>query len=332
MSKEEEVLDRGDEFDPDQLEEEDEFESSVEDEEDDELDGEDEDEDDDVDDEEDEDDIDEDEDEDDEDLGDDDSSDDSEDGEKDKGRIPRSRLNEVIAQRDAERAERERALERADRLEAMVEKLISSNATGKDEDVEKAPKYDFDAAEEKYIDLILEGEVKEALQLRKEINQAKEDEFKNTIESVRTSTTDSVLSESKFDAAVEAMEAKYPFLNYDSDDYNEEAVESVNALMSGYMSSGISKVEALNKAVKQMAPIYEKEPEADKEKLGGKPKRKPTPKNDRKRNAKAAKAQPSKSPGRKAGTEDLDTIQVSKLSDRDFSKLTDREKRILRGD
>lgn len=325
MSKEDQVLDRGDEFDPeeDELEEE-EFESSVEDEEEEEVDEEESDDDEDSEeDEEDDSEEDEEESEDEE-----DSEDEEEEPDEEKGRIPRSRLNEVIAQRDAERAAREKEEERVSRLEAMVEKLISKEtAPAPEPEVEK---YDFIAAEEKYIDLILEGEVKDALALRAEIDKAKEDQFKNILEQSKTSTKDSVLNQSKFDTAVEAMEAKYPFLDYESDTYNEEAVESVNALMSGYVSKGIPEVEALKKAVAKMAPLFEVEEKETKKPLGNK--RKASPKDDRKRNAKAAKAQPPKSTERKSSSKDLDTINVAKMSERDFSKLSDREKRILRGD
>jgi hypothetical protein len=323
MSKEEEVLDRGDEFDPEDEELEDE---ALEDEED--LEDIDEDEDEDDGEAEESDDEDED---DDEESDDEDDSDDEEDEEETSGRIPRSRLNEVIAQRDAEREAREREEERVSRLEAMVEKLISGQGSPKGDVDPPVKEYDFDAAEERYIDLILEGEVKDALALRKEIDNAKQDRFRSEIEDVRTSTKDSVLTQSKFDTAVEAMEAKYSFLDVESDSYNEEAVESINALMSGYINNGIDKVSALNKAVAKMAPMYDVKPPVKEPKLGGE-KRKAASTEARKRNAKASKAQPPKSPGRRAKDQDLDTVVVAKLSERDFAKLTDREKRILRGD
>ncbi len=345
MDPEDEIVDRGDEFSPEEddqeKESEEEFESSVEDEDEDLEETEDEDEGD-EDTNEDEDDSSEDgdddndsENEDEDDVSEDeDDSGDDEDEEEDSGRIPRSRLNEVIAQRDAERDAREREEERVNRLEAMVEKLIDNGTTPKTKEVEVAP-YDFDASEEKYINLILEGEVKDAMSLRKEIDQAKTDQFEATLENVRSSTEDNVLTQSRFDTAVEAMEAKYPFLDVENDDYNEEAVESINALMGGYVGNGTPKVEALNKAVKKMTPIYEKLPEdkkEDKEERLGSKKRKASPAKDRKRNAKASKAQPPKSPTRKKENQDLDTIVVSKLNEKDFDKLTKREKAVLRGD
>ena len=239
-------------------------------------------------------------------------------------KVPKSRLDEVIRQR-------EEAKERSAWLEAQLEKLIAKETTAKP--VEQKPSYNYDEAEEQYIQLIIEGETAKATKLRNEINSHRQEDLKNLIAEVTKETTSKVKSESsllleeeRFGTLVESFENKYKFLNADSKEYNEEAVDTVNTLLSGYIAAGKTKSEALKLAVNKVAPLYTKVVDT-KQTLGNKRKVEAG-----KKAVEASKSQPAKT--KTVSTKEVDTskIDISKMSERDFAKLTEKEKRILRGD
>ena len=234
--------------------------------------------------------------------------------------IPKSRLDAVIAQREAEK-------ERTLWLESQLEKLInqSSEATQKKE-VKEA--YDFSSAEMKYADLLIEGDTSKAASLRAEIDTERKQEMLDLISSIKEeskneaiSTSSKAIDDQKFDTLVDNYENKHPFLDVESDHYNEEAIETVNTLIAAYIASGTSRNEALSLAVKKVVPIY-------------KPSLKNTSRKKAsiKRAASASKRQPPRSKGRTFKNIDREELSVADLSERDFSKLTNKEKRVLRGD
>ncbi len=252
--------------------------------------------------------------------------------EEESPRIPRSRLNQVIEQREEYK-------DRVAWLEEQLERLISNPTAAKKEEkeeVETRPEYDFDKAEAKYIELILDGETDKAISLRKEINEERSYLFKSEIDKIKeeaaeiaSTNSDSAVKESKFDTLVESYENKYPFLNADSDEYNEDAVETVNTLMVGYMqNNGLDKAEALTKAINKASPMFSKETKTT---LGNKKKSRSD--TSKKKALDAAKKQPKKPEASLKDTKTSVTdIPVSKLSEGQFKKLTAKEKAILRGD
>lgn len=252
---------------------------------------------------------------------------------KKQNRVPKSRLDEVISQR-------EEAKERNLWLEAQLEKLIAASekkeSTNKPEVI--LPQYDFDGAEENYINLVIEGDIKAALKLRNEINNARKAETLALIDSIEekankkaSSISSQAIDDQKFEVLIENFESKYPFLNADSDSYNEEAIDTVNTLLAGFRAAGKTKSEALSLAVKKVAPLYEKAIKQivpEKKTLGQK---RATTAN--KTAVKAAKSQPTKVKSTVSNSQvDLGTISISKLSEKEFYKLTEKEKKLLRGD
>lgn len=339
MSKEE---DRGDLLEPvedeDQLEDElddEEVEEldDVEDEEEDDSDVEDEDEDDG---EEDSEDDDEDSDADEEQETDEDDSEDDEsvEEEEEDQRIPKSRLDQVIKQREEEK---ERNLWLQEQLEAMIQRQTEVKEEVQEEVDEGPPDFDFDEAESKYIELILEGEVKDAMALRREINKVRDEVYNYQIESVRKNvTSDAVdqtaksLDEQRFNGLLTGYIKEYDFLNDESDNYNAKAVTMANKLMAGYLQEGKRKSEALKLAVDDILPFYKVEEPEVKPKAGQADARK---KQARKKAAKASQSQPPASKGRTGkARRNLDSVDIAKMSDRDYDSLTARERAKLRGD
>ena len=176
-------------------------------------------------------------------------------------RIPKSRFDDVNNRMKD-------ATERNLWLEEQLEKLINQNTVQQKKDTPKVPdlpEYDYDAAEEQYISLIIEGEVGKATKLRNEINVTRQKELVALIASIENKSAESAKSQSflllekeRFENSITNMESKYPFLNHKDKAYNEEAVETVNTLLAGYLASGKGKVESLQLAIKKALPLYEK--------------------------------------------------------------------------
>jgi hypothetical protein len=244
-------------------------------------------------------------------------------------KIPKSRLDEVIKQR-------EEAKERNLWLEAQLEKLIAQSVENKKEAekiIETVSTYDFEDAENRYVNLIIEGETSKAAKLRTEIEKERQTELKNLISSLSKSASEdaknqssAIIEEGKFNTLVENFESKYKFLDSESKEYNEEAVDTVNTLLAGYVAAGKSKAEGLKLAVGKVAPLYTKVVET-KQSLGNKRKVEAG-----KKAAQAANSQPTKTKSVSTRQVDKEGVNVSKMSEKEFSQLTEKEKRILRGD
>lgn len=263
------------------------------------------------------------------------------------GRVPHGRLKQVIDQRDEERAKVQAERDRSQWLEEQLAELIKQGQASPKAPPEPTPtpepEYDFDAAEEKYAELLLEGSLKDASLLRREISAESGKLRDRQIEDVKRSlseesakSTQSVVEDLKFDDLLTETFEDKPYLDDMSDDYNEKAVKMANSLMSAYVSEGSSRAEALSKAVEDISPLFEKadeDPVPDKKPTLGK---EPTDRAKRaKRKAnKAREQQPQKSPRQSGvkGSKDLEAISIGKLSEKDFNGLTKKERAELRGD
>ena len=243
-------------------------------------------------------------------------------------RIPKSRFDEVNNRMKD-------ATERNLWLEEQLEKLINQNTQQQKQAAPKepeSPKYDYDTAEEEYINLIIGGDIAKATKLRNEINNYRQKDLEALINGIENkandnakSTSSLLLEKERFENSITNMEVKYPFLNHKDKSYNEEAVETVNTLLAGYLASGKGKVESLQLAIKKVLPLYEKKA-VTKTTLGDQRKTEAG-----KKAAQAAKQQPTKQKV-STRTSDLGKADINTMSERDFSKLTAKEKSILRGD
>jgi hypothetical protein len=243
-------------------------------------------------------------------------------------RIPKSRFDEINNRmKDAN--------ERNLWLEEQLEKLINQQSQQQKQSepkVPEAPKYDYDAAEEEYINLIIGGDIAKATKLRNDINKFRQKDLELLISGIENkandnakSTSSLLLEKERFESSITNMESKYPFLNHKDKSYNEEAVETVNTLLAGYLAAGKGKVESLQLAIKKVLPLYEKKG-VDKPTLGNQRKVEAG-----KKAAAASKQQPAKQKTN-TRTSDMGKVNVNTMTDRDFSKLTAKEKSILRGD
>jgi hypothetical protein len=241
-------------------------------------------------------------------------------------KIPKSRLDKALRQRDELR-------ERSLWLEEQLEKLINNQQAPIKEEIKVEATYDFDSAEEQYANLLIEGDTANAAKLRREIEVEKQKELRALIADIKKSNEEEVSNKiktvtdnEKFTLLINDYENKYPFLDSDSDEANEEAIDTINTLMSGYLAKGLSKTDSLRKAVEKALPMYVKET-STKKSIGDTRKAA-----SGRKAAQAAKAQPAKTKTSTSTKIDTSKIDIAKMSERDFSKLTPRELKALRGD
>ena len=195
---------------------------------------------------------------------------------------------------------------------------------------EQLPEYDFDKAEAEYISLVIEGETEKAQVLRKEINAENKKMMLALIQNTAKSDEDvkktvkAEIEEKDFQLMVSTFENKHKFLNPQSKQYNEEAVDTVNTLMRGYLATGVNKAKALEKAVTKTVSMYAIEPTTSK-----------TIGQTRKEEANKKAVQTQKQPSVKSSTKnnvDLTKFKVSDLNEKQFGSLSKDELRRQRGD
>tara|TARA_S200000501_G_scaffold334639_1_gene338796 strand:+ start:370 stop:1233 length:864 start_codon:yes stop_codon:yes gene_type:complete len=220
--------------------------------------------------------------------------------------IPKDRLDQEIAKRR--------------QLENQLKDLQ------KPVDAPKAPEYDFDKAEKEYMSAVVDGELDKAMAIRKNIRTAERSqmdfEFNQKMETTKVQTRAQI----ELDNEVNVMTQRYPSLDINGKEADNDLINETNELMSAFTQNGYTAVDALRKAVgytMKSAGINSTGPavvpdiariEANKKKAG-------------------ASKQPPKLGGESQRMKDIETKQdVSRMSNVEFDKLTDEELKKLRGD
>lgn len=249
----------------------------------------------------------------------------------DEQRVPRSRLNEVIAQR-------EQAKLRAIELEAEVTRLRNQQGAAmpgaqdnQGQETGAASDFDFEEKEQAYQDAILDGDPQTAKKIRAEIRAAEQVQVQQKIDaeiSRREAESAARAAQQALDAEVANVKARYPFLDIGSEKRNPDAVADVDALYVSYVNSGTNPVDALKKAVGKVAKMYgESSGQA-----APQGKRDERPASAIARNVQAANAQPPRmQTGVGERASDI-TGDVDKMTEAQFDRLSKAELAKLRGD
>lgn len=263
------------------------------------------------------------------------------------GRIPKGRFNEVNERRI-------RAEERARVLEEELARVRGGSQGGGGKKEEEAPAFDYDAKEAEYADAMMEGDKDKALKLRKEINA----QLRADAEAEATAKAEQRImqreAEREFKTAVAAAIEKYPFLDAKSKQANADAIDDVVALRDHYIRKGKSPGDALRMAADKIGPQYGKpkkastQVEEEEEEEGAEDEAPASKSNVTKladklkarqqaaltRNAKASAAQPAAISGVGAGsrTKKGEDVDVENLSESEFERMPESEKKRLRGD
>lgn len=253
------------------------------------------------------------------------------------GTVPHARFNEVNERRKAAEQESERL--RAE-LEAMRAAQVAPQKTTQTQ-VEKEqadPEFDVNAQEKAYLSALMDGNEEEAQKIRTGINQhLLEQATAKAVERVRAE------SEARERASAEQQAAKllqetatavvvdYAFLD---DPAHAEVLDMIEARRDALIAKGIPAHHALREAADFIAPRFAPEGFAP-AKSGDSAQKKTDSRSAAavERGAKASMAQPpvpaAGMGNRSSGGEPLN---LATMSDEQFERLTEAEKKRLRGD
>lgn len=196
------------------------------------------------------------------------------------------------------------------------------------EDVEAA-ETKMQEMEEQYANLLADGELKKAADLRKEMRAMERAVVQAQARQEAMQAKEMTKEELKYDTTVSTLESMYPQINPEAEEYDTEAVQEVLALHKGLMSQGLPPSMAIQRAVKYVLGAPAKQ-EAQPDNKGLQ-----RTKEAKSRNADAAQKQPpstakigydSDKIGKSGG------IDIMNMSQEDFSKLSDDVLAKMRGD
>lgn len=245
--------------------------------------------------------------------------------------VPHARFNEV---NDEYKAERERRLQ----LEEELARLRGEKGAAEQPPAQEAPKepeapaFDFDAREDAYHEAIFEGDTAKAKQIRAEIRAAERAEAErmaqDKVKAERQAWEQEQTAAEQQRTAKQAQEAYattlatvfelHPQLDDQHESFNKETMEDVREWLQFYIAKGTDAASALSKAVARVIPD---KPAVQVPATG---------KADQvKRNLQADSQQPPEMLG--VG-ERAKRTDYTKLSEAEFNKLSDEDKRRARGD
>lgn len=242
-------------------------------------------------------------------------------GEEKPKMVPHSRFNEVNETLKAERAARL----------LLEEELARSKGAQPKPDQEKAKPepeaFDYDAAEDKYNDALLDGDKTLAKQIRAgiraqerkdaiaEAEAAADARYRKSRQQDEQQRTDA-----EFNLELTKAYAAFPFLDSGGEAANSEAIEEAMALTQFYRVKGLSPAEALRTATAKVGPRYA--PPA-KETAAVKPAA------DLAKNLERESRIPPAAAGLGARATQLD---VSRMTEADIRKLSPEDEATLAGD
>ena len=234
-------------------------------------------------------------------------------------RIPKSRFDEALG----------KAKQREQALLDEIEKLKGGQQASATAKAVKDMRAEIDKLQDKYEDLILDGKKDEARKVRRQVDELREDLTEYQTNTKSEAARRAAIDEMSYNAQLAGYEAKYPALNPEHEDFDEDKTDEVATLLNAFVKAGQKRADALAKAVKYVlgAP-----PAASK----GEP-TDPRAVEARKKAAEANKRQPpdGKNVGLdsdKAGGGKGGDVDVLRLSQDKFAKLDEETKAKLRGD
>jgi hypothetical protein len=157
--------------------------------------------------------------------------------------VPNWRLAEVAEERDRERREKAELQAKLDAYEKAAAKVAT-------------PAFDFDAAEEQVALLLSEQDIKGATTLQRQIREELKKEAKaeaaadaEAVWAQREAERSAAAERTRFDGVVQSALERFPELDADSPDANDEAIDRVNKMRDRFQRAGSPASEALEDAV-----------------------------------------------------------------------------------
>lgn len=256
------------------------------------------------------------------------------DGEdKPKGRkTANERIQELIRRNKEREADLQRQI-------ADLQKATSATKTAENLDQAETQLAEL---EEKYAQHLLDGQAKEASAVRRQMRDLERAISIAEARQEAAAAKDAVKAELAYDAAVEQIESRFPILNPDAEEFDGELAKEVVELHTALVGRGLAPATSIQRAVKYVLAergITGAAPKADERGDDV-----PDPKavglkrtlDAKNRNATAAGKQPPNAA--KVGADSnalgggVDANSVLKMSQEDFSKLSDEALAKMRGD
>lgn len=167
-------------------------------------------------------------------------------------RIPLSRHKDLLEKERAKRADLERQL-------AQFQK--GTEVAALNQDITKAEEGVL-AMEKEYNKLLGEGELDKAAELMAKIRKAERSIVEAQSDLKIAAAEARAVERTRYNVALERIEAAYPQLNEDHDDFDAELMEDVIDLKSAYERKGLTPTAAMQKAVEKLVGKSTKKQEA----------------------------------------------------------------------
>lgn len=240
--------------------------------------------------------------------------------------IPKDRFDEAVRKERSEKEEYARRLKEFEEKEAQ--RVVSADFAEAQKQVKEMIK--------QHTSLLADGELEKAADLMEKILEMKENMAEAKAESKAMAAKNAAKEEVRYDALVAKLEADYPMINPDAEEFDRVMVKRVQAYMTGLMQTErLSPSQALKQAVDDLLGQPKKDdpaPAAAKaEELGVRRKEEAV-----KKAMDAKTKQPASTNGvgidhdKEGGA--LDASAVMKMSWDEFVKLPDAKLAELRGD
>ena len=241
-------------------------------------------------------------------------------------RIPKSRFDEALG----------KAKQREQALLDEIEKLKGGQQASATAKAVRDMRTEIDKLQDKYEDLILDGKKDEARKVRRQVEWLRDELSEYQTNTKSEAARKAAIDEMSYNAQLAGYEAKYPALNPEHEDFDEDKTDEVATLLNAFVKAGQKRADALAKAVKYVLgapPAAGKGGDDDKAKELADQRAAEA----RKKAADANKKQPpnGKDVGLdsdKAGGGKGGDVDVLRLSQDKFAKLDEETKAKLRGD
>lgn len=240
-------------------------------------------------------------------------------------RIPKARFDEALG----------KAKQREQALLDEIEKLKGGQQASATAKAVRDMRDEIDKLQDKYEDLILDGKKDEARKVRRHVEALRDELSEYQTNTKSEAARRAAIDEMSYNAQLAGYEAKYPALNPEHADFDEDKTDEVATLLNAFVKSGQKRADALAKAVKYVLgapPAAGKGGDEDKAKELADQRAAEA----RKKAADANKKQPPNGKdigldSDKAGGKGGD-VDVLRLSQDKFAKLDEETKAKLRGD
>jgi len=112
----------------------------------------------------------------------------------------------------------------------------------------------IDQLQDKYEELLIDGEKEEARTIRQQLEQARDFLAEMKITRAAEATREGTLGTLKYETTLARIEADHPVLNPDSQEFDVEVATEVAEMAKAFMATGANSVQALTRAVKYVLP------------------------------------------------------------------------------